>query len=92
MAGPPRGPHPPLPIADAVPNPVPTPKPTAVPASAVRAVVEAGARKVRQGPLVREGLRVEAVDGFGYDADRYGTTLGELGTTAQFTAAVVVQR
>ena len=63
-----------------------------VPASAVRAVIEAGARKVRQGPLVREGLRVEAVEGFGYDTDRYGTTLGELGTSAQFTAAVVVQR
>ncbi len=63
-----------------------------VPASAVRAVIEAGARKLRQGPLVREGLRVVSVDGFGYDQDRYGCSLERLGITTQFTAAVVVQR
>ena len=64
----------------------------AVPTAAVRACVESGARRVRQGPLVREGLRVESVGRFGYDTERYGTSLEELGTSAQFTAAVVVQR
>ena len=63
-----------------------------VPAAAVRSAVEAGARRLRQGPLVREGLRVVSVDGFGYDEGRYGCSLEELGTTTQFTAAVVVQR
>jgi hypothetical protein len=63
-----------------------------VPAAAVRACVESGARRVRQGPLVREGLRVESVERFGYDEARYGCSLDELGVSAQFTAAVVVQR
>lgn len=63
-----------------------------VPAAAVRAAVEAGARRLKQGPLVREGLRVVSVDGFGYDEGRYGCSLEELGISAQFTAAVVVQR
>ena len=64
----------------------------AVPAAAVRACVESGARRVRQGPLVREGLRVEDEVRFGYDTERYGESLEVLGTSAQFTAAVVVQR
>lgn len=55
-------------------------------------LVEAGARRLKQGPLVREGLRVVSVDEFSYDAERYGCSLEELGTSAQFTAAVVVQR
>lgn len=63
-----------------------------VPTAAVRAAVEAGARRLKQGPLVREGLRVISVDEFSYDAERYGRSLDELGTSAQFTAAVVVQR
>ena len=63
-----------------------------IPPSAIRAVIESGARKLRQGPLVREGLVVVAVESFDYDRDRYGTTLEELSKTTQFTTAVVVQR
>lgn len=63
-----------------------------VPAAAVRACIETAARKTKQGPNVREGLVVESIDGFDYDADHYGTTAEQLGKTAQFTVPVVVQR
>ena len=63
-------------------------KPT-LPEAALRAMIEASARKGKQGPLVREGLLVEEVS-FRYDVARYGGTLDELATTAQFTVPVVV--
>jgi hypothetical protein len=63
-----------------------------IPPSAIQAVIEAGARKLRQGSLVREGLVVAVVQSFDYDRDRYGTSIKELSVTTQFTAAVVVQR
>ena len=63
-----------------------------LPAAAIRAAIETGARKSKQGPQVREGLVVECVDAFEYDAKRYGRTVGELGKSAQFTVPVVVQR
>ena len=61
-----------------------------IPPGAVRAVIETGARKLKQGPQVREGLVVESVE-FHYDRS-LGTTVEELGKTTQFTVGVVVQR
>ena len=63
-----------------------------IPAAAIRANIETGARKVKQGPQVREGLVVASVDGFDYDIDRYGDTLDQLAQTTQFRVGVVVQR
>ena len=62
-----------------------------IPEPAMRAVIEAGARKRKQGPLVRSGLIVIKTE-FGYDEDRYGTDLATLGKTTQFTIPVVVNR
>lgn len=63
-----------------------------LPAAAVRAMIETSARKLKQGPQVREGLVVESIDAFDYDRERMGTTVEELGKSAQFTVGVVVQR
>ena len=65
--------------------------PATLPTSMIRAATEAAARKLKQGPQVREGLVVESVE-FKYDRERYGTTPDELGKTTQFTCGVVVQR
>ena len=62
-----------------------------VPEAAVRAAIETGARKLKQGPQVREGLIVEKVDTFDYDK-KMGSTVEKLGKSAQFTVGVVVQR
>ena len=62
-----------------------------IPEAAFRAVIETAARKLKQGPQVREGLLVEKVDEFLYDRS-LGTTAEELSKTAQFTTGVVVQR
>ena len=59
------------------------------PATAIRAVIERGARKLKQGPLVREGLVVENVDRFEYDVDRYGKSGEEVAKNAQFISGVV---
>ena len=61
-----------------------------VPPAALRAMIEASARKAKQGPLVREGLMIESV-AFGYDVDRYGEKVEELSTKAQFVAPVVIE-
>ena len=50
-----------------------------IPAAALRAVIETGARKLKQGPQVREGLIVSSVDEFSYDIGKYGTTVEDLG-------------
>ena len=63
----------------------------AIPAAAIRSVIETGARKLRQGPNVREGLVVTRT-AFTYDVDRYGAGLEALQTSSQFTIPVVVQR
>ena len=63
-----------------------------LPAAAIRAAIETGARKKKQGPQVREGLVVEGVEAFHYDTGRYGATVEALGKSAQFTVPVVVQR
>ena len=65
-------------------------KPT-LPEAALRAMIEASARKVKQGPQVREGLLIEWVS-FCYDVERYGETLEKLVQTTQFTVPAVVQR
>lgn len=62
-----------------------------IPIRAIRANIEAAARKLKQGPQVREGLMIESTR-FIYDEDRYGTTKEELGKSTQFTVPVVVQR
>ena len=65
-------------------------KPT-LPEAALRAVIEASARKTKQGPLVREGLMIESVT-FGYDIERYGEKVEELSKNTQFVVPVVVAR
>ena len=62
-----------------------------IPASAIRAVVETGARKMKQGPQVREGLLVTETS-FEYDEAKYGKTLAKLSKSTQFTTSVVVGR
>lgn len=62
-----------------------------IPEGAIRAMIEESARKLKQGPQVREGLIVTDST-FHYDTERYGTTIEELGKKCQFTAPVVVQR
>ena len=63
-----------------------------IPEAAIRSCIETGARKLKQGSQVREGLIVDEVLSFDYDKERYGVTVEELGKTAQFTVGVVVQR
>ena len=63
-----------------------------LPEGMLRACIEKAARKLRQGPQVREGLIVTEVEEFIYDRDRYGSDLETLGQNAQFTTGVVVQR
>lgn len=62
-----------------------------VPATALRKCIETAARKLKQGPLVREGLIITNTE-FAYDERRYGSSLAEVITNAQFTTGVVVQR
>ena len=62
-----------------------------LPEAALRSLIEAGARKTKQGTLVREGLMIERVE-FRYDVERYGSSLEELRTKTQFVVPVVVQR
>ena len=62
-----------------------------VPHGAIRAMIEASARKLKQGPQVREGLLVESVE-FDYDRKKYGTDVETMGNTTQFVTGVVVQR
>ena len=63
----------------------------AIPAAAIRAVIETGARKLKQGPQVREGLVITETS-FEYDEAKYGKTLAKLSKSTQFTISVVVQR
>ena len=57
--------------------------PTVSPA-ALRAAIETDARKLKQGPQVREGLIVDRVESFDYDTSP-GATAEELCKTVQFT-------
>ena len=60
-----------------------------LPEAALRRMIENGARKTKQGSLVREGLMIESVT-FHYDVERYGKTVEKLITTTQFVVPVVV--
>lgn len=62
-----------------------------IPATAIRATIEGGARKRRQGPQVKGGLMVLST-AFDYDTKRYGADIDELGRSTQFTVPVVVKR
>lgn len=55
-------------------------------------MLETSAKKLKQGPRVREGLMVTQVEHFDYDEEQYGTTRNQLGKTTQFRTAVVVNR
>jgi len=63
-----------------------------IPETALRAMLEESAKKLKQGPQVREGLIVDKVEEFEYDTKVLGVTPEELGKNAQFTVPVVVQR
>ena len=63
-----------------------------IPKAALRTMSETSAKKLKQGPRVREGLMVAAVEHFDYDEEQYGTTRSQLGKTTQFRTAVVVNR
>ena len=63
-----------------------------LPTSALRVVIEKGARKLKQGPLVREGLMIDRLESFTYDTEACGATMEEVAIKAQFTVPVVVQR
>ena len=63
-----------------------------IPTGALRAAIETAARKLKQGPQVREGMIVGEVTAFDYDREALGTTVEELSRNAQFTVPVVVQR
>ena len=63
-----------------------------IPAMAIRSSLETAARRLRQGPQVREGLSILPETVFEYDQEKYGTTLDELVKSTQFRAGVVVQR
>ena len=62
-----------------------------IPERVIKANIEAGARKLKQGPLVREGLIVVNTE-FVYNKEAYGETIEELGKSTIFQAPVVVQR
>lgn len=62
-----------------------------IPATAIRAAIEGGARKRKQGPQVRGGLIVLNT-AFDYDTEKYGTDIEALGRSTQYTVPVVVQR
>ena len=62
-----------------------------IPSTAIRSVIETGARKLKQGAQVREGIVVVDTS-FTYDVSVYGETLDDLAKTCQFTVPVVVQR
>ena len=62
-----------------------------IPATAIRACIEGGARKRKQGPQVRGGMVVLST-AFDYDKEKHGESIEEIGRSAQFTVPVVVQR
>lgn len=62
-----------------------------VPSAAIRSCIEAAARKLKDGPAVREGLLITDT-AFSYDEKRYGTDLETIAKQAQYTVPVVVQR
>ena len=61
-----------------------------IPAAAIRATIESGARKRKQGTQVRGGLVVLST-AFKYDQEKYGTDVEKLGRSTQYTVPVVVK-
>ena len=59
-----------------------------IPERAIRACIETGAKKLRQGAPVREGLMVEGVQSFDYNREALGETAEELSKRAQFSMPV----
>ena len=62
-----------------------------IPKSALRSCIETGARKLKQGPQVREGMIVQQTE-FRFDRNRYGNSIKEWRRKCQFTVPVVVGR
>lgn len=62
-----------------------------IPKPALRSCIETGARKLKQGPQVREGMIVQQTE-FRFDRDRYGNSIEEWRRKCQFTVPVVVGR
>lgn len=60
-----------------------------IPPQALRSCVETAARKLKEGPKVRECFIVLSSD-FQYDEERYGSTLDDIANNAQFQADVKV--
>ena len=60
-----------------------------IPETVIRAVIEGGARKTKEGGMVRELLLVESVD-FAFDRDALGDTPEEWAVTLQHHAGVKV--
>ena len=63
-----------------------------LPPHVIRSCIEGGARKLKEGPQMREGLVVLHTDKFEYDRKRYGTSLESLSKKTQFTTDVRVSR
>lgn len=63
----------------------------AIPPAAIRSCIETAARKLKQGPQVREGLVVLSTR-FEYDTGRYGEVVDDLIKNCQFTVPVVINR
>ena len=63
-----------------------------MPTSALRATIEAGARLLKQGPQVRQGLLVTHVESFDWDKKALGSTPDEISEKAQFTVRGVINR
>ena len=62
-----------------------------VPQRVIRSNIETASRKLKQGPLVREGLVVLETE-FEYDTKKYGVKIEELGKKTAFTTPVVIKR
>ena len=60
-----------------------------IPTQAIRSCIETAARKLKEGPKVRECFTVLS-SRFEYDRERYGGTLDEIANRAQFTTDVRV--
>ena len=60
--------------------------------TSVRATIEAGARLLKQGPQVRQGLLVTHVESFDWDKKALGSTPDEISEKAQFTVRGVINR
>lgn len=63
-----------------------------LPPHVIRSCIEGGARKLKEGSQMREGLFVQRTDKFEYDKKLYGTSLEDLSKKTRFTTDVRVSR